>query len=105
MVIVDIRDGKTSFALYADLSRDGDLVIAGRDHKPGLDAQAGTDAYEYLYTVGADAVPRVCELLGVDAGSLLDGVQLLLAPHGVAASAHWRSWLNHHQVPYAFSLR
>jgi hypothetical protein len=103
MVIVDIRDGKTSFALYADLSRDGDLVIAGRDHKPELDA--GADAYEYLYTVGADAVPRVCELLGVDDGSLLDGVLLLLAPHGVAASAHWRSWLNRHQVPYGFSLR
>jgi len=103
MVIVDIRAGRTSFALYADVSRDGDLVIAGRDHKPGLDAQA--DAYEYLYTVGADAVPRVCELLGVDARALLDGVQQLLAPHGVAASAHWRSWLNQHQVPYRFSLR
>src|SRR5687768_3913936 len=105
MVIVQVSDGKTSYALYADLRDSGDLVIAGHDLSASLADSVGRDEYEYFYTVRAGAVPRVCELLGVERAALLDALRGLLAPHGVAASPTWRTWLQTHDVPYEFSVR
>lgn len=90
MVIVQIRDGKTSYALYADRRGNGDVVIAGHDH---------------FYTVRAAAVPRLCGELGVEPAGVLDGIRALLEPHGVAASAAWRAWLQAHDVAYEFAVR
>ena len=105
MVIVQLRDGKTNYALYADLGASGDLVVAGHDLSGWQDDSFGRSEYEYVYTVRAAAVPRVCELLGVARDALLGGVQGLLAPHGVAASTTWRAWLQAHDVPYEFAVR
>ena len=105
MVIVQIRDGKTSYALYADLRASGDLVVAGHDLSKWQEDSFGRDEYEYFYTVRADAVTRVCEALGVERAGLLDALQSLLAPHGVSASTAWRTWLQTHDMPYEFAVR
>ena len=102
MVIVQIRNGEASCAMSAELRPDGDLVVSGHDLSGD---SAGHDDYEYVYTVRTDAVPRMCELLAVDRGELVDGLQRLLVPHGVAASAAWRTWLKAHDVPYELTVR
>jgi len=105
MVIVQIRDGKTSYALYADLRGNGDVVVAGHDLTRWQADSYGGDEYEYFYTVRAHAVPRLCELLAVGRAGVLEGIQGLLAPHGAAASTAWRAWLQAHDVPYEFAVR
>jgi hypothetical protein len=105
MVIVEIRNTTTSYALYADIARSGDLVVVGHDLSAGTAELTGGDEYEYVYTVRADAVPALCERLGVEPGALLDGLQRLLTPHGIAASTAWRAWLVGHSIPYEFAVR
>jgi hypothetical protein len=105
VVIVQIRDGKTSYALYADRRGNGDVVIAGHDlTRWQADGYAG-DEYEYFYTVRAPAVPRLCAELGVEPAGVLDGIRALLAPHGITASTAWRAWLQAHDVAYEFAVR
>jgi hypothetical protein len=102
MVIVQVRDGTAGCALSAELRPGGDLVVSGRD----LTANSvGGDEYEYVYTVRADDVPRLCEQLGVERGDLVSGLQRLLVPHGVAAGTAWRTWLKAHDVPYELTVR
>jgi len=101
MVIVEIRNSTTNYALYADLVRGGDLVVVGRD----LSELVGGDEYEYFYTIRVAAIPQLCERLGVEREALLDGLRRLLMPHGVTASAAWRAWLVGNAIPYEFSVR
>lgn len=98
MMIVQVRDGEVSCSLSAELRPSGDLVIIGRDLSVERDS-------EYVYSVRAAIVPRLCELLDVEAGELVDGLQRLLAPHGVAASTTWRTWLKAHDVAYELTIR
>jgi hypothetical protein len=103
MIIVRVRDGGASCALYADLRPSGDLVITGRDQR---EAQGDSvDGYESVYTIRAAPLPRLCELLAVEHGELLDGLQRLLAPRGVAAGSTWRAWLKAHDVAYELTVR
>jgi hypothetical protein len=98
MVIVQIRDGQASCSLSAELRPSGDLAVTGHDLSVERDS-------EYVYTIRAAAVPRLCELLDVEAGELVAGLQRLLAPHGLAAGATWRGWLKAHDVPYELTIR
>jgi hypothetical protein len=98
MVIVQIRDGQASYALSAELRPSGDVTVTGHEHRAEHDA-------EYVYTIRAAVVPRLCELLDVEAGELVAGLQRLLAPHGLAAGATWRTWLKAHDVPYELTIR
>jgi hypothetical protein len=101
MVIVQIRDGATSCTLSAELRPGGDLVVRGHDARAD---SVGGDAYGYVYTVRAGAVARLCALLEVEHGELIDGLQRLLAPSGVTAGAAWRTWLKAHDVPYELTV-
>lgn len=105
MVIVQIRDEKASYALYADLRPSGDLVVAGHDLTRWRAESFGGDEYEYFYTVRTAAVARLCEQLGVERAGLLDALHALLSPHGVSASTAWRAWLQAHDVAYEFAVR
>ncbi len=98
MVIVHVRDGQASGSLSAELRPTGDLAIIGRDISVERDS-------EYVYTIRAAAVPRLCERLDVEAGELVEGLQRLLAPHGVAAGTMWRTWLKAHDVAYELTIR
>lgn len=98
MVIVQVRDGQASCTLSAELWPAGDLVVTGRDVSAERDS-------EYVSTIRAAAVPGLCELLDVEAGELVSGLQRLLAPHGLVASTTWRTWLKAHDVPYELTIR
>jgi hypothetical protein len=98
MVIVQAREGHASCSLSADLRPSGDLAVTGHDLSVERDS-------EYVYTIRAAAVPRLCERLDVEAGELVDGLRRLLAPHGVAAGTMWRTWLKAHDVPYELTIR
>ena len=96
MVIVHARDGQATSSLSADLRPTGDLAIT--------DVHVERDA-EYVYTIRAAAVPRLCELLDVEVGELISGLERLLAPHGMTAGTAWRTWLKAHDVPYELTIR
>jgi len=103
MVIVQSRDVDTSATLQAELRPSGELVVTARVASP--EGSDGSDDYEAVYTVRADEVPRLCALLAVDPGELLEGLQGWLAPHGTAAAATWRAWLKAHDVAYELTVR
>ena len=111
MMIVDLRDTQMDHSLYAEVTDDGDLVVSGRDRSSWLVDRIGRDEYAYFYTVRAKHVPRLCEQLGLGTAggaggddALLAAVRALLAPHGVAASAMWRAWLQANDVAWVFSV-
>jgi hypothetical protein len=108
--IARIRNRETDYTLLAELDAAGDLVLIGHDLNAwltgrGEDLFGRADENEYLYRVAAAQLPRVCELLGVPTSKLLDGVRVLLAPHGLGASGAWKAWLMAFGVPYDFAVR
>jgi hypothetical protein len=106
MVIFELHTADTSYALHAELTDDGDLVVGGSDHSSWLAERIGRRDYEYGYTVKAKHVARLRALLGVDPrdDELLDAVRALLAPQGIAASTTWRAWLQANDVAWVFSV-
>jgi hypothetical protein len=106
MILVRERGGGMNYTLTAELRSNGDLVLEGHDLSTWLEESLGRDEYEYIYTVRASHVPRLCELLGVEgAGGVLDRLRDLLAPEGVNASRTWKAWLKERGIPYVFAVR
>lgn len=105
MLIVEVRDARTNYALYADFDGRGDLVVSGTDRSPGLEERMGFDEYEYFYRIRAAEIPELCNQLGAPRETLLDGLRDLLAPSGASASSAWRKWLESHQIGFEFSVR
>jgi len=108
MVIFELRDTWMDYSLYAEVTAIGDLVVSGRDHSSWLIDRIGRGEYAYFYTVRAKYVPRLCAQLGLGDGgtddALLAAVRALLAPHGVAATAMWRAWLQANDVAWVSSV-
>jgi hypothetical protein len=102
--IVDIRDGRTNYALSASLNAEGDLVVSGSDLSRWAKDALATDEYEYFYVVKAAHLARLCAALGADCEALLGRIRHQLAPHGYHASTAWKTWLNEHGIPYEFSV-
>ena len=105
MVIAELHDEHTDFSLHAEVTADGDLRIGGCDRSSWLASRIGRSEYQYVYTVRAKHVPRLCALLGVSTceDELLAAVRALLGPHGVTASLTWRAWLQANDVAWVFS--
>jgi hypothetical protein len=108
MVIFELRDIQMDYSVYAEVTDHGDLVVSGRDQSSWLVDRIGRGEYAYFYTVRAKHVPRLCAQLGLgDDGTddaLLAAVRALLAPHGMAASAMWRAWLQAKDVAWVSSV-
>ena len=104
VTIVNIRDGRTNYALSASLDAQGDLVLSGSDLSSWAKDAFSTDEYEYFYVVKAVHLAQRCTALGAAREQLLARIRDELAPHGYRASTAWKAWLVEHSIPYEFSV-
>lgn len=100
VILFDYKSKEININVFAEIEADGSLRVDGCDAGKRVKKIWGDYDYEYIITVTAEDLPKLCEKLQTTQKDLL---QCLLSRfEGERAFSRFKKFLKNHDIPFDF---